>query len=175
MAQATVKRQRLSIRYYTRSRNERSERVVSPQSLIHYKENWYLIAWCHKAEDLRLFALDAIEVASQLKEAVRNVAKKQIDEMIGKDFGIYAGQARQWAKLLFSPIQARWVEAEVWHPEQKSLRLDDGSYVLEIPYSDHRELILDILRFGPEVQVLEPIELRAEVKNKLQRAVAQYD
>ena len=103
-----------------------------------------------------MFALDAIEEAQQISKAARSVAKIEVDEMIGRDFGIYAGQQRLWAKLLFSPIQARWVEAEVWHSEQKSSRLDDGSYLLEIPYGNPKELILEILRYGPDVKVIGP-------------------
>jgi predicted DNA-binding transcriptional regulator YafY len=174
VAQASVKRQRLHILYFTRSRNERSERVVSPQRMVHYKENWYLIAWCHKTEGLRMFALDAIEEAQVLNKAARSVVKTQVDEMIGRDFGIYSGQQRQWAKLQFSPAQTRWVEAEVWHPEQKSSRLDDGGYMLEIPYGDPRELTLEILRFGPDVKVIEPAALRDEVKKRLRHAADQY-
>ncbi len=165
----------MSILYFTRSRNERSERVVSPQRMVHYKENWYLIAWCHKADGLRMFALDAIEEARQLNKAARSVVKMQVDEMIGRDFGIYSGQQRLWAKLQFSPDQARWVEAEVWHPEQKSSHLDDGSYLLEVPYGNPRELILEILRFGPDVKVIEPHSLRDEIKKRLRRAVEQYN
>lgn len=175
VARAAVQRQRLSIVYFTRSRNERSEREVSPQRMVHYKENWYLIAWCHKAEGLRMFALDAIEDARQTEKAARNVVKTQIDEMIGRDFGIFSGQQRLWAKLLFSAVQARWVEAEVWHPEQQSSHFDDGGYLLEVPYGDPRELILEILRFGPDVKVIEPASLRDEIKNRLRSAAAQYD
>lgn len=175
VAKAAVQRQRLSMVYFTRSRNERSERVVSPQRLVHYKENWYLIAWCHEADGLRMFALDAIEEARVLNKSARSVVKTQVDEMIGRDFGIYSGQKRLWAKLLFSPVQARWVEAEMWHSEQKSSLLEDGSYLLEIPYGDPRELILEILRFGPDVKVIEPASLRDEVKKRLRFAVDQYD
>ena len=175
VAKAAVQRQRLSMVYFTRSRNERSERVVSPQRLVHYKENWYLIAWCHEADGLRMFALDAIEEARVLNKSARSVVKTQVDEMIGRDFGIYSGQKRLWAKLLFSPVQARWVEAEMWHSEQKSSLLEDGSYLLEIPYGDPRELILEILRFGPDVKVIEPASLRDEIKNRLRSAAAQYD
>ena len=175
VARAAVQRQRLSIVYFTRSRNERSERIVSPQRLIHYKENWYLIAWCHKADGLRMFALDAIEEARQLDKAARSVVKAQIDEMIGRDFGIYSGEQRQWAKLLFSPTQSRWAAAEIWHPEQKSSCRDGGGYLLEVPYGDPRELIFEILRFGPDVKVIEPDSLRDEVRRRLRSALDQYN
>jgi predicted DNA-binding transcriptional regulator YafY len=175
VAQATVRRNRLEILYFTKSRNERSSRTVSPQRLIHYKENWYLVAWCHKAEALRVFALDSVEDARVLKEPVVETDKAVVDAMVGKDFGIYSGGDRKWAKLRFSALQARWVEAEVWHPEQKATVLDDGSLVLEVPYSDQRELLLDVMKFGPEAEVLEPPELREEVRARLRRALSQYE
>lgn len=175
VAQATVRRNRLEMLYFTKSRNERNTRVVSPQRLIHYKENWYLVAWCHKAEALRVFALDSVEDAKILKEPAFEADKAAVGAMVGKDFGIFSGGERKWAKLRFSALQARWVEAEVWHPEQKASYLEDGSLVLEVPYSDQRELLLDVLRFGPEVEVLEPLELREEVRSRLRRALSQYE
>ena len=162
VARAAVKKRRLKILYFTRSRNDRSERIVSPQVIVHYKENWYLIAWCHKAEGLRMFALDAIEEASSLKEGTQAVAKKQVEELIGRDFGIYSGNNRQLAKLLFTPRQAPWVRSETWHADQVGQTTDDGSYLLTIPYSDQRELILEIMRHGPEVRVLAPLVSRHE-------------
>lgn len=175
VAKATVRRNRLEILYFTKSRNERSTRTVSPQRLLHYKENWYLIAWCHSAEGPRVFALDSIEDATVLKEPAVDVDKAAVDAMVGRDFGIYSGGDRKWAKLRFSALQAQWVEAEVWHPEQKMSVLEDGSLVLEVPYSDQRELLLDVLKFGPEAEVLEPPELREEVRSRLRRALSQYE
>ena len=175
VAQATVRRNRLEILYFTKSRNERTTRTVSPQRLVHYKENWYLVAWCHKAEASRVFALDSIEDARGIKEPALEADKAAVDAMVGKDFGIYSGGDRMWAKLRFSALQARWVEAEVWHPEQKASHLGDGSLVLEVPYSDQRELLLDVLKFGSEAEVLEPLGLREEVRSRLRRALSQYE
>ena len=50
----------------------------------------------------------------------------------------------------------------------------DGCYLLKVPYSDDRELLGDILRFGADVQVIEPKELRAKVQTSLLAAVAKY-
>ncbi len=174
VALASVKRRRLKIFYLTRSRNERSERTVSPQVLVYYKENWYLVAWCHKADGLRMFALDAIEEAALLPESAKAVAKKSVEELIGRDFGIYSGNERHWAKLLFTATQAPWIKSETWHSDQQSETTPDGSYLLTVPYSDPRELLLEIMRFGPDVRVLAPPELKQQVAQRLRDAAAQY-
>lgn len=78
------------------------------------------------------------------------------------------------AKLKFSPFRARWVAKEIWHPDQKGETLEDGSYVLTIPYSDERELIMDILRQNTDVEVLSPSSLRNAVKAKLAETLKIY-
>jgi predicted DNA-binding transcriptional regulator YafY len=66
------------------------------------------------------------------------------------------------------------VSAEQWHPQQKSRFEPDGSYVLEVPYSDPRELVMDVLRYGPDVEVLAPDALRGAVREQLEQAAARY-
>ncbi len=53
--------------------------------------------------------------------------------------------------------------------------LEDGSYVVEIPFSNPKELMLEILRLGPDVFVLEPPSLRQAVKERLAAAASQYE
>ena len=68
---ALFKRRRLKIEYYARSTNAHSAREVSPQRLVHYRENWYLDTWCHLRNDLRSFSVDGIrriEVARRAGE-----------------------------------------------------------------------------------------------------------
>jgi len=174
VAQATVRQMRLEITYDARNNGERSMRIVSPQRLVHYKENWYLSAWCHAKDGLRLFSVDSIKAARQLEEPALSVPKEKVDAEFSKSFGLFGGENIRWAKLRFSPDQARWVSAEVWHSEQKAEVLEDGRLLLEVPFTSPKELLLDILRVGPEVEVLEPSDLRSMVIEKLQKALSQY-
>lgn len=65
------------------------------------------------------------------------------------------------------PERARWVAAERWHPKQKGRFEADGSYRLRLPYADPRELVMDILRHVPEVEVIAPAGLKEVVREKL--------
>lgn len=89
-------------------------------------------------------------------------------------YGIFSGQKHQIAKLKFSPFRSKWISKEMWHPKQKGKILEDGSYLLEIPYSDATELTLDILRQGAEVEVVDPPALRTKVFDILEKAAAIY-
>ena len=174
VANAVLNRQRLHIVYVSRSSNERTERDISPQRLVHYRENWYCDAWCHLRTDLRSFAVDAIQSATLLGEPAKAVPDRELDEVLASGYGIFSGRKTTWAKLRFTPERARWVSAEEWHPGQKGRFEADGSYVLELPFSDHRELAMDILRHGAHVEVLEPASLREAVKEQLRAALARY-
>jgi predicted DNA-binding transcriptional regulator YafY len=61
VSEATLTRKRIHISYYSRVRDDFTERDLSPQRLVLYRGNWYHDAWCHLREDLRRFAVDAIE------------------------------------------------------------------------------------------------------------------
>lgn len=168
---AVLARRRLNILHHNRARNETIAREVSPQRLVHYRDNWYLDAWCHLRDGLRCFALESVREATLLDIAARNVAESVLDEELGSSYGIFTGKADKLAKLRFTPERARWVAGEVWHPKQKSHFDDDGYYVLEFPYRDDRELVMDILKHGPEVEVLAPLALRTGVQTLHARAM----
>ncbi|MBI4987615.1 MAG: YafY family transcriptional regulator [Rhodocyclales bacterium] len=171
---ALLRRKRLLISHYVRARDETVEREVSPQRLVHYRDNWYLDAWCHLRNDLRSFAVDAIRRAEIIEQPARNVPEKTLDSVLGAGYGIFSGRKVAWAKLRFTPERARWVSLEQWHPKQKARFDKDGSYLLEVPYSDSRELAMDILKQGAGVEVLAPAALRREVAAQLKAALDQY-
>jgi predicted DNA-binding transcriptional regulator YafY len=174
VAEALLQRRRLHLRYLTRGRGEVGERDVSPQRLVHYRNTWYLDAWCHRAEGLRRFALDAIEHAEPLPTRARNVATAQVRAAMDAGYGIYAGGTSQWATLVFAAQAAPWVSREEWHPEQVGRWLEDGRYELRLPYVDDTELVMDVLRQGDEVEVMAPPALREEVARRLRAAAAVY-
>ena len=174
VAAALLGRQRLQISYYSRARDDVSEREVSPQLLIHYRGNWYLGAWCHKQEAMRSFSMDAIQQAAVVNKVSKSIPKKELNGFIGQGYGIFAGSNVKWAKLRFSQERARWVSRELWHPQQKITEDKDGSLILEVPFTDIRELSMDVLRQGRHVEVLEPKELRDEVVNELRLALKTY-
>ena len=174
MANALLNRKQLRIGYYARASSETTERAVSPQRLVCYRENWYLDAWCHLRNDVRSFAVDGVRNAEILDVSAKEIPDGQLDEVLGESYGIFSGKAKAWVKLRFTPARARWVSTEEWHPKQRANFEQDGSYVLEFPYSDDRELIGDILRHGPEVEVLAPRQLRERCRTLLGAAERIY-
>ena len=173
-AGALLQRKRLSIEYYNRERDQTGTREISPQRLTHYRDNWYLDAWCHEKKALRIFAVECIRHATVLTKIARNLPDATLNRELASAYGIFAGEPVATAILRFSAHRARWVADETWHPEQQSRWLDDGRYELSLPYSRDTELIMDILKHGAEVEVIAPVQLRQAVKMQLDRARSQY-
>ncbi len=174
VAGALARQQRLQIGYLNRGSDDHSEREVSPQRLNYYRDNWYLDAWCHLREGLRTFALDTIESAQPLPTRAARVPAADLDRHYASAYGIFSGVPDRVAVLRFSPQRARWVAKEHWHRDQEGRFLPDGHYELRIPYSNHLELVMDILKYGAEVEVLEPAELREQVAERLRAALGRY-
>ncbi len=171
---ATLSRKQLTFAYHGRSRDERSERRVEPQQLIHYRGNWYLSAHCTEQGALRLFAVERIDHPRVLDEHARDEDATAHDRHLRASFGIFTGTAAAWAVLRFSPYAARWVADEAWHPDQIGQWTAHGHWQLQVPYADPTELIQEILRHGPEVEVIAPAELRTNVIQRLQGALDVY-
>ncbi len=171
---ALVQRKRIAMAYCDRAHDRRTERTVSPQRLIRYRDNWYLDAWCHLRKGLRSFAVEQIERAKPLVAVAREIADGTLDRHFAASYGIFAEKPTAVAVLRFSAERARWVADEDWHPRQKGRHLTDGRYELRVPYSDFRELVMDVLRHAEHVEVVAPSALRDEVSRRLRAAARLY-
>lgn len=172
VAAATLKRRKLDMDYRARSTGEATRRSVSPQRLVLYRDNWYLDAWCHMRNALRKFAVDAMASARMTEERAKTIDMKTVERELDAGYGVFGGGEVQWARLRFTPGRSRWVAAERWHPAQRGRTEADGRYVLEVPYSDPRELTMDVLKYGADVEVLAPESLRRQVADEIRRMAA---
>ncbi len=174
VSRAVLERQQLQVRHYSRENNTYSDRTLSPQRLIFYRNNWYLEAWCHTRKALRRFSVDALASVELLTAKAKDVPEKQLDEAFATAYGIYGGAGVKKACLRFSVAATRWVADEEWHPDQVGSLDAQGRYVLEVPFAEPTELLMDILRHGHHVEVLGPPELRRAVMDTIGQMQALY-
>jgi predicted DNA-binding transcriptional regulator YafY len=174
VASAVLERAQLNFRYRARTTGGDGMRHVSPQRLTHYRENWYLDAWDHDRKALRSFAVDRIVEPKRRTERAVDVPDSELDGHLAGSYGIFAGAPKAWATVVFSARAARWVADEHWHSRQEGRLLPDGRYELKVPYSNAKELLMDVLRYGPDAEVVAPPSLREEAKIMLQLALSNY-
>lgn len=171
---ALVERKQLQFDFNARTSGKDELRKVSPQQVTHYRDNWYLDAWCNDRRALRSFALERIRNARVSRIVAREISTDKMDGHFNQSYGIFGGKPVATARLLFNAHRAQWVSEENWHPDQRGGFLVNGSYQLDIPYANSRELVMDILKNGKDVEVISPPELRREVMESLKGALKNY-
>jgi predicted DNA-binding transcriptional regulator YafY len=160
IAAATLKRRRARIDYRARSTDLPTARTISPQRIVLYRDNWYVDAWCHLRDGMRKFSIDAIAAADLLEDKAKAVDLRTVERELNSGYGVFGGPNVEWAKLRFTRQRARWVAQERWHADQRGAFDAAGAWLLEIPFADTRELMMDILKYGADCEVLGPPMLR---------------
>jgi predicted DNA-binding transcriptional regulator YafY len=175
IAEATLKSKRLFIEHLPAADNQPQNREISPQALIYYRDNWYVDAYCHLRNDLRTFAVDRIIQAKCIKGKWKAISAEQRSHFFSESYGIFSGLPQKLAVIRFTGTAARIVSREQWHPKQQGKTNPDGTYTLSIPYSHDQELIMDILRWGPDAEALEPPDLRSKINSLLRAMLQKYE
>ncbi len=175
VASSVLRQQALGFQYRARSTNERTRRQVYPQRLTHYRDNWYLDAWDDRRRAMRSFALDRISAPETLDLPKPEIPDNAIQDFNARGYGIFSAPTRDVAVIRFSAHAARWVADEVWHPKQEGRALPDGGYELKIPFGHPRELLMDVLRYGADAEIVAPVALRQQMKSMLQLTISNYE
>ena len=136
---STLRRKQLRFGYHSRGSDEHTDRVVSPQRVVHYREAWYMDAWDEVKQELRSFSVDRMSNANVQDTSARAV-RKRTRRTLRRRIWHFGGRPDKTAVLLFTMERARWVADEAWHPRKTARHLEDGSYELSVPYRDSREL-----------------------------------
>lgn len=175
VASATLERKQLSFDYRARSTDDLTRRTVSPQRITHYRGNWYLDAFDHQREALRSFSVDRITHARALDAQATDVADDELNAHLSGSYGIFSGEPRGTAVIRFTAKAARWVADEHWHSKQQDRWLPDGRLERKVPYSVGRELLMDVLHYGADAELVEPVMLREQAKALMELALSRYE
>lgn len=167
ISQALLNRKRLMMTYHNRQSDSETSREISPQRLTRYRDSWYLDAWCHLREGLRSFSVDAVRQLEIIAQPAIDADENQLDKELESSYGIFSGVNTEQAVLRFSPKLARWVSHELWHPDQTSEYDEKGYFILRVPYSHDTELLMDVLKYGAQVEVLGPLKLRDKMSEAI--------
>jgi proteasome accessory factor C len=169
LAQAVRDRRQVRIDYYVPTRDESTERVVDPLRVVSAEGNTYLEAWCHLAEDTRLFRLDRINTAEVLDTPVdeHGVVPRDLSD------GLFRPSPDDTLVTLLLHPEARWV-AE-YYPVEVTAEADQGALRVSLRVNDPAWLTRLMLRLGGAARVEAPEELAATVREAAFAALRNYE
>jgi len=171
---ALLQNRLLTCRYTSPAGGRETERTIAPHHLQHYMGSWVLIGWCHLKQGWRKFFLSRMSDPIMSDESFDPRPKKEWEPLIHTSFGIFQGGSPIPVVLQFNPFRAPWIREQVWHPDQKMEDLPDGGLRLVLPVTDLREIKLRVLQFGADVEVIEPEELRREIREEIEKMAKIY-
>lgn len=166
---ALLQNRLLTCSYASPASRQKTERTIAPHHLQHYMGSWVLIGWCHLKQDWRKFFLSRMSNLIMSDESFNPRPKGEWEPLIQSSFGIFQGGNPIPVILQFNPFRSQWIREQVWHPEQKMETLQDGRLRLVLPVTDFREVKMKVLQFGADVEVIEPEELRKEIREEIEK------
>lgn len=134
----------------------------------------YLIGYDETRGALRTFKIERIRDAALTPRTFEPPDAEATAAALRGAWDIIADQAPVEVVLRFSPAVAGRVGETTWHPSQRVEPADDGSLVWRATVAGTIEIRLWVLGWGDDVEVLQPTQLRADVRATLERALARY-
>ena len=169
LSRAVDDRRQVRLDYYVPTRDESTERVVDPLRVVTADGNTYLDAYCHLAEDQRLFRLDRISSAEVL-----DVPVDQHTGLRPRDLadGIFQPSSEDLLATLRLDATARWV-AE-YYPVEETHEEPDGGLTVRLRVGNPFWLVRLMLRLGASAALVEPAELAEQVRRVAAEALSHY-
>lgn len=175
LAEAIRQRSCLELRYYSASSGEETDREVDPYHIANVDGDFYLVAFCHARQGIRMFSPARIRSARPTGATFEPPVDFDIEDYMAGSFAVLRGEGEtHHVRLRFSGAAVRYVRERTWHPSQSIEDQLDGSLVLSLKLGHLREVERFSLSWGADCRVLGPESLRDLVAQGLALAASQY-
>ncbi|GKU76530.1 YafY family protein [Paenibacillus sp. L3-i20] len=164
--QAILEQKTIETVYHTQYRNETKERKIDPYFLVPRDQRFYLIGKCHKDEKVKTFRVSRfLEVKFTSDSFPRGTL--DIKKFFKNTWSIQQGTRNVTFKVRFSSTVARYVKEEELFVRPRMKDMNDGSILFEVTVNNEEEFIRWVRQYGPEAEILEPLQAREAFKKEL--------
>jgi len=159
----------IRLKYFTKSRDESTDRVIDPLQMFETDHVLYLEAWCRRAEATRTFRLDRFEAAALLDEPAQVP-----DDVTPSDVssGVYRPAPEHL--LVHLKIGPGWEYLASYYPCETVEEVESGLEV-SLRTADPAWVSALVRQSGGDVAVIAPEWLARQVATEARAALALYD
>ncbi len=167
--QAALQESRLVSFAYIAHHGKKTIRTVEPYQLVLKSGHWYFQGYCRVRNDFRLFRLSRISNL-QLNE----------ETFIPRDYQKPVLEFEEILETMQTTIKIRIhksiLDRVLDYCTYEHLSLDgDESYIADFPFVENEYYYGILLGFGDKCECLEPLNVRAEMKRRIQGVAAIYE
>ncbi|MGH9764875.1 MAG: helix-turn-helix transcriptional regulator [Blastocatellia bacterium] len=176
LGRAVLDHKTVSITYYTAARGAVSERKVDPIHLRNYVGEWYLVAFDHNRRQVRDFHAARIRRREATDVRFRLPDGFDLKAYLESGFQMIRGSRQFDVELIFDEYQSRWIrERPKFHPSEQREELPGGELKLRMQLSALDSVKRFVMQYGAHVRVTAPEELRASIRDEIDKMRAAYE
>lgn len=162
---ACISRTKVKMQYISNSSGN-TIRIIRPHGIITRNNQKYIIAFCEKREKILTFKLSRIEYVEVLKEKFIIPEEFNMRKFMKNHLGLFNDETIH-IKLLIDKPFSKSVSEGIYAENQSITEREDGSIMFDGEMSGKTDIIRWILSMRTSVTVLEPEELKEEIKMEL--------
>lgn len=152
---------------------ETTVRTVKPIAIKESQHRWYLVAFDNKNGNLRNFGFDRISDL-RISDTKFKLMPFDIEKEYRHAFGVETYAPAQKVVLEFTWQQGNYIKSFPLHSSQKVLSDTDNALLVELFIHPTNDLIMELMRFGAEVKVVEPEMLRNTIRDRVSDMIKLY-
>lgn len=154
----------VEMQYFTASTGERTRRVIDPYHLFNVRGDWQVVAFDHRRQAVRQFAVSRIEEWRLLKgERFTRDPAFSPEVYLRTGFLAERGDTAEEIVIWFDAYQASYMRGREWHPTQQIEEHPDGSLTLRFQSGALAEIRRWAMSFGRHAVVRAPASLVADL------------
>ena len=165
---------RIDVNYYSMSSNQTTKRKLDPYNLFFNNGAPYLYAYCHLREEKRIFRIDRIKELQLTAETYKLPDDFSLAEELDNAWGVEQGKEEMEVEVEFSGRAARFVPEYHWSDKQEIKSISKNEIIFKVKTSSREEIKKWILGYGSEAEVLQPDDLRKEIKQEIEKMLENY-
>lgn len=151
---------------YAKGGREASAYELDPYTLVLAKGGVYLLALAHNRGGIRLFAVERIVSLEVTRKRFELPEEFDPEACFSDAFGLVTDQPMA-LRIRFDAQVAHLVRDRNWRSGQRMSTAADGSVLLEFEAAGTLEILAWVLSFGSHAELLEPPELRKELRRQV--------
>lgn len=173
--EAIVRNKCIQMSYYSIYRNAFSNRKIDPYYLVPRNGHLYLIAYCHFRKKVLIFRISRIKSIEIIDQSFVLPKEFDISDYLANRWSIFAEDKTPTNFVVkFQKEVARYIYEYDFYTDTLLEEQEDGSLLLKTTVKSKNEFIRWLRSYGLSAEVIEPKEVREQLKIEYEQLAKQY-